>query len=228
MSLIPKFKDLRYRLFYGALLQRNYKLLTLGNREAECHWNFCPDNLDANSVVYSGGVGRDISFEHGLVAKYGCSIVLLDPSPTGCETMALPMNQIPQFKFIPVGLAGGCKTLELAPPIYPGEGSWFKNAGAGNTIKVPCEDLQTLMKKNGHHKIDLLKIDIEGAEYEVLYDLLNRRLPVNQVLVEFHHGILPGIKRGETVRAILKMVAGGYKLLDQCGSNHTFLRQQIF
>jgi FkbM family methyltransferase len=224
MSLVRKFKDLRYRLFYGALLRRNYGLITLGNRDAECSWNFCPDNLNPKSVVYSGGVGRDISFEHGLAEKFGCSITLLDPSPTGRETMALPENQIPQFRFMPVGLAGSCKKLKLAPPKYPEEGSWFKNDGDGNTIEVPCEDLATLMKKNGHHQIDLLKIDIEGAEYEVLYDMLKRRLPVKQVLVEFHHGILPGIKRRESVRAILKMIAGGYKLLDQCGSNHAFLR----
>jgi FkbM family methyltransferase len=224
MSLIRKFKDLRYHLFYGVLLRRNYKLLTLGNRDNECCWNFYPDNLNAKSVVYSGGVGRDITFEHELVAKFGCSVVLLDPSPTGCETMSLPANQIPQFKFIPVGLAGSCKTLKLAPPKYPGEGSWFKSDGGGNTIEVPCEDLVTLMQKNGHSQIDLLKIDIEGAEYEVLYDLLKRRLPVKQVLVEFHHGILPGIKRRESVLAILKMITNGYKLLDQCGSNHSFLR----
>jgi FkbM family methyltransferase len=224
MSLIRKFKDLRYHLFYGALLRRNYKLLPLGNRDTGCCWNFYPDFLNAKSVVYSGGVGRDITFEHGLVAKFGCSVVLLDPSPTGRETMALPANQIPQFKFMPVGLAGSCKTLRLAPPKYPEEGSWFKNDGDGNTIEVPCEDLATLMKKNGHSQIDLLKIDIEGAEYEVLYDLLKRRLPVKQVLVEFHHDILPGIKRRESVLAILKMIGGGYKLLDQYGSNHTFLR----
>jgi FkbM family methyltransferase len=224
MTFIRKLKDFRYQLFYGALLRRKYALLALGNSDIGCCWNFHPDNLTSKSVVYSGGVGRDISFEHGLVEKFGCSVVLLDPSPTGRETMALPLNQIPQFKFIPVGLAGCCKTLKLAPPIYPGEGSWFKSEGEGNTIEVPCEDLATLMEQNGHRQIDLLKIDIEGAEYEVLYDLLKRRLPVNQVLVEFHHGILPGIKRRDTVRAILKMAAAGYKLLDQSGSNHTFLR----
>ena len=81
------------------------------------------------------------------------------------------------------------------------------------------------MKKNGHRQIDLLKIDIEGAEYEVLDSLLEKRLPVKQVLVEFHHDILPGIARRKTVRMILKMVACGYKLLNQDGSNHTFLRR---
>jgi len=224
MSLFNKLKFLRYRLFYGILLQRGYKLTMLGNRENECCWNFFPDSLNAQSIVYSGGVGKDISFEHSLVQKFGCAVVLIDPSPTGIATMALPANQIPQFKFMPVGLAGTCKMLKLAPPKYPEEGSWFKDEGQGGTIEVPCEDLASLMKKNGHQHIDLLKIDIEGAEYEVLDDLLKRRLPVKQVLVEFHHDILPGIKRRETIRAILKMVGAGYKLLDQYGTNHVFLK----
>ena len=224
MSFVRRLKDLRYRLFYGALLRRNYKIITLGNRDTGCAWNFCPDFLDSQSVIYSGGVGRDTSFEHGLVQQFDCSIVLMDPSPTGRETMALAANRIPQFKFIPVGLAGSCGTLKLAPPKFPEEGSWFKHAGDESTIDVPCEDLATLMQKNGHHHIDLLKIDIEGAEYEVLDCLLEKRLPVKQVLVEFHHDILPGIKRRKTVRAIFKMIAAGYKLLNQGGANHTFLR----
>jgi FkbM family methyltransferase len=225
MTFSRRFKGLRYDLFYGALLRRNYKLCTLGNRHNECCWNFYPDMLNAGSVVYSGGVGRDISFEHGLVEKFGCAVVLMDPSPTGRETMALSENQIPQFKFMPVGLAGSCKTLKLAPPLYPEEGSWFKAEAGDNTIDFMCEDLATLMEKNGHQHIDLLKIDIEGAEYEVLDDLLRRDLPVKQVLVEFHHGILPGLKRSQTVKAILKMTLGGYRLLDQHGTNHTFLRR---
>ena len=215
---------MRYRLFYGLLLNRSYKLMMLGNRETECNWNFHPNILNSKSVVYCGGVGKDISFEHSLVQKFGCPVVLFDPSPTGLATMALPENQIPQFKFIPVGLAGSCKVLKLSPPKWPEEGSWFKHDGRGEVIEVPCEDLATLMQKNGHEHIDLLKIDIEGAEYEVIDDLLKRRLPVKQVLVEFHHGILPGYKRSETIRAILKMIGSGYKMLDQQGTNHVFFK----
>ena len=224
MSIFSRLKYLRYRLFYGVLLHRNYKLTMLGNRENECCWNFYPKDLNAQSIVYSGGVGKDISFEQSLVQQFGCSVVLLDPSPTGLATMALPANQIPQLKFMPIGLADSCKTLKLAPPHYPEEGSWFKHNGSGDSIEVLCEDLATLMKKNGHQHIDLLKIDIEGAEYEVIDDLVRRRLPIKQILVEYHHGILPGIKRSDTIRSILKMVRSGYKLLDQYGNNHVFLR----
>jgi len=224
MSLITGLKQLRYRIFYGLFLRRGYQLTMLGNRHNECCWNFWPAGLNANSIVYSGGVGKDISFEHELVQQFGCKVFLFDPSPTGCETMALPAHQLPQFKFDPVGVAGSCKTLKLAPPVYPEEGSWFKSEGEGKTIEVRCLDLTTLMKQNGHDHIDLLKIDIEGAEYEVLEDLLAKRLPVRQVLVEFHHDILPGFKRSDTIRAIVKMAAAGYKLLDQFGTNHVFLK----
>ena len=42
------------------------------------------------------------------------------------------------------------------------------------------------MKSNGHSHLDLLKIDIEGAEYEVLNYLINKSISVTQILVEFH------------------------------------------
>ncbi|MEI6194095.1 MAG: FkbM family methyltransferase [Verrucomicrobiota bacterium] len=224
MPFTRRLKDLRHHLFYGALLRRNRKIIALGNRDTGCAWNYCPDDLNSKSIIYSGGVGRDTSFEHGLVRQFGCSVILLDPSPTGAETMALAENRIPQFTFLPVGLAGTCGTLKLAPPEHPEEGSWFKHAGDETTIEVPCKDLATLMLENGHRHIDLLKIDIEGAEYEVMDGLLKKRLPVKQVLVEFHHDILSGIKRRKTVGIILKMIAAGYKLLDQEGANHTFLK----
>lgn len=223
-SLAARFRYLRYRLFYSLLVRRGFQLMTLGDRSTGCNWNFCPDGIDNESIVYSGGVGRDITFEHGLVREFGCSVVLFDPSPTGLETMALPENQIPQFQHHPVALAGECGTLRFAPPREEKEGSWFMQEGNTATIEVPCVDLATLMERCGHKHIDLLKIDVEGAEYEILDDLLSRRLPVRQVLVEFHHGILPGIQRSQTIRTLLKMSLAGYRLLLQDGFNHTFLR----
>jgi FkbM family methyltransferase len=220
------FKSLRYRIFYGALLRRS-NLLEFGDRGNGCSWFFCPDGMDKDSVVYGGGIGRDVTFEKALVKQFGCRIVLFDPSPTGLETMSLPENKIPQFHFVPVGLSGSIGTLRFAPPIDPREGSWFTDGSSAATIEVPCVDLTTLMKQNGHDRIDLLKIDVEGAEYDVIDHLLRHKLPVKQVLVEFHHNIHPGIPRSRSIRYILKMVRAGYKLLKQDGANHTFYNPSI-
>jgi FkbM family methyltransferase len=217
------FKDLRYKIFYGCLIQRGYQLISMGSPALNCDWMICPRNLNAQSVVYSGGVGHDVTFEHELVRRFGCNVMLFDPSPTGLETMAKAENQIPQFKFQPVALAGRCGTLKFTPPQNPEEGSWFAQSGKTATLEVPCKNLSTLMRENGHEHIDLLKIDIEGAEYEVLEDLLRHRLRVKQIAVEFHHGMLPGIRRSQSVRLIIRLLTAGYKLLAQTGNNHTFI-----
>ena len=43
---------------------------------------YIPKNitLNADSIVYSGGVGEDISFDLLLSDKYDCNIVLIDPT----------------------------------------------------------------------------------------------------------------------------------------------------
>ena len=224
-TLNRRFRDLRYRVFYKLMTQPRGPLIELGNRQTYCHWVLMPDGLNARSIVYSGGVGRDLSFDRALVERFGCAVVLFDGTPTGQETMALPENQIPQFKYNPVALAGQCGKLTLTPPESNVEGSWSLRAKSAATVEVPCVDLATLMERNGHDHIDLLKIDIEGAEYGVIDDFLKRRLPIRQVLVEFHHGFFPeSIRPSQTIRAIVKMKLGGYRLIHVDVSNHTFLR----
>ena len=56
-----------------------------------------------------------------------------------------------------------------------------------DSIRVPVAKLATVMRTLGHNRIDILKMDIEGAEYAVLKDLIKDKIEVGQILVEFHH-----------------------------------------
>lgn len=221
-SLVQRLKDLRYKMFYGLLLKKDVPLTTLCAPGSICPWTISTAGLNPLSVVYAGGVGSDITFEHELVRRFGCRILLFDPSPTGLKTMALPENAIPQFRYVPKALAAHSGFLLLAPP-KPGEDSWMPLANAAAAISVPCIDLASLMSQSGDDHIDLLKLDIEGSEYEVIDDLLHQRLAINQICVEFHHGLTPGIRRSQTIRAILSLRRFGYKLVCQEGANHTFI-----
>jgi FkbM family methyltransferase len=223
MTLLPKFiRDLRYKLFYGLLLQRGHELQTLGAPGSICKWTICPRGLHAGSIVYSGGVGTDISFEQELVKRYGCRVILLDPSPSGIQTMALPENQIPQFKFFPLALTAGAGSLKMGGPA---DGSW--HASEAGQQEVPSTDLAALMKQNGHTYIDLLKLDIEGCEYEVIDDVLENRIPVRQLCADFDYGYVPGVRRSQAIRAILRLKQHGYQLICQEGANHTFLNTRF-
>lgn len=54
---------------------------------------------------------------------------------------------------------------------------------------VPVDTLERIIKQKGIEKIDLIKIDVEGAELDVLkgsYNILKNDKPI--LLVEVHHG----------------------------------------
>jgi len=48
------------------------------------------------------------------------------------------------------------------------------------------------MKMLGHDKIDLLKLDVEGAEYQVIEDIGKTGVEITQLLVEFHTRFFKG------------------------------------
>jgi len=54
-------------------------------------------------------------------------------------------------------------------------------------VTVSARQLSSLLIDNGHSHIDLLKIDIEGAEFTVLKEILNSNMTIGQLLIEFHH-----------------------------------------
>ncbi len=58
----------------------------------------------------------------------------------------------------------------------------------GKKVQVPSIDLNSLFKKLKIKKCDILKLDIEGAEYEVLYNCPEKILrSINIVFVECHN-----------------------------------------
>ena len=75
------------------------------------------------------------------------------------------------------------------------------------------------MKSNNHNYLDLLKMDIEGSEYEVIENILNNSIKINQIVVEFHpHLIKNGRKKTQDI--IQKLNQKGYKCF---GISDTFL-----
>lgn len=217
-------KDLRYFLFYKLVTRPAPQLVVLGD---ECQWTFSEERLTSSSNVLSAGAGNDISFELALVARYGCRVVLLDPSPTGLATVkrekSLPSNLV----FAPVGLAGTDGLLAFQRPIDAKEGSYLGSIDSGpETECLPCKTLSTLMRELEWTHIDLLKIDIEGFEFEVLEEILGGHIDVRQICVEFHHGAQFGRRRNETARMILSLKRSGYDLVHRVFWDHTFVRRK--
>lgn len=54
-------------------------------------------------------------------------------------------------------------------------------------IKAPVKRLSTIMKELKHKSLDILKMDIEGAEYSLIEDMKKSQIYPKQLLIEFHH-----------------------------------------
>jgi FkbM family methyltransferase len=186
-------------------------------------WTIVPRDLRADSIIYSGGVGEDITFEQELIRRYGVKIHIFDPSPVAARTISLANSKDLLFK--PVGLAASS-----AAKFSVGGGSdsstWLKaggsNTGGSNTL--PCTSLPEEMMKNGHNFIDLLKIDIEGFEYEVLESCFAENIQIRQLCVEFHD-FFPEIPKARTSQMIRTLESRGFDLIHRHRHDHTFLRR---
>jgi hypothetical protein len=66
-----------------------------------------------------------------------------------------------------------------------------------------------------------LKLDIEGAEYDVIDDMLSSGIRPRQVLIEFHHRF-PNVGVAKTTKAIQKLRDAGYGLCSVSSSSEEF------
>jgi hypothetical protein len=77
------------------------------------------------------------------------------------------------------------------------------------------------MQVQGHSRIDLLKMDIEGAEYVVIDEIVGEKIPVRQLLVEFHHR-LSSVGTGKTKRALALLEQHGMCISYVCPRKEVF------
>lgn len=90
--------------------------------------------------------------------------------------------------------------------------------------KVPVKTLKTIMTELNHNRIDLLKIDIEGAECDVLHSMLEDNILPHFLSVDFDVGW-----HGETLKnmdicleTIDTLKKYGYKIIHSDMSNYSF------
>jgi FkbM family methyltransferase len=180
-------------------------------------WTIVTRGLNPDAVVYSGGVGEDITFEQELIRRFGVKIHIFDPAPVAVRTIALANTDHLLFK--PIGLAAST-TANFTVGGGATSSTWLK---AGGSDSLPCTRLAREMGINGHDSIDLLKIDIEGFEYEVLESCLAEQIPIKQICVEFHD-FFPEIPKAKTKSMIRALESYGFDLIHRHRHDHTFLR----
>lgn len=168
-------------------------------------------------VAYCAGVGKGMSLELALAKMASRPVLVFDPSPTGINTVSQSDKQ--NLKFFPVGLAAHSGVLQFSVPLDPDEGSYSVVQEGIDVVSFPCYDLATIMEKNGDSSIDLLKMDVEGFEFDIVNQILDQNIPVRQLCVEFHRWLRPGA----TLKTIVRLYRAGYRIIYKQYGDFTFL-----
>lgn len=181
-------------------------------------WTVCPTNITKDSVVYSFGIGEDITFDLGLIERFGVTIFAFDPSPKSIQ-WAKQQRLPDEFRFYEYGLADYDGVATFFPPENPNHVSFSllsnQPQSSEEVIEAQVYRLKTIMDLLGHSRLDVLKMDIEGAEYAAIEDIVSSGLTIGQLLVEFHHGsnnISASLRKTKLSINIPK--SAGYKIFD--------------
>lgn len=206
--------------------------------------------LDTKSIVYSAGVGEDISFDLNLQDKYQCNITLIDPTkrafthfkelqdyyakkslkfsgniqPDYLTNICTLNPNFDKFSYVNKGLykeKALLKFYKQSNPKYISQ-SLVDNMFGKDYDEVEVDSLKNIMSYYNHDRIDLLKLDIEGSEVDVLEQMLDDKIYPKYLCVEFDLLLKNKDPNGLTKKLISRLQENNYEILINKNFNITF------
>jgi FkbM family methyltransferase len=202
----------RGRLFErGLSLASRGDLVTIGD-PGYGGWTVPSALLGTDSVCYLAGVGEDITFDLGLIARFGCTVDAFDPVPEAAVHVAGAARHEPRLRFHPVGVWSSDTTLRFSEPRAAGfvSRSATDMQGTGGGLELPVRGVRSLMDELGHETLDLLKISVEGSEYEILDHVVADGIDARILCVEYAQ---PAPEPAAPGRSVARMKEAGFDLV---------------
>jgi FkbM family methyltransferase len=153
-------------------------------------WSIASGLLNDRSVVVDVGLGEDLSFPHSIIDRYGCAVHGFDPTPRAIAYAK--EHSRPQLRVYELGLGAQNGNAELFLPVRGEFVSGSIHRGShlrGSGVPIALVSMDGLFERIAADHIDLLKLDIEGAEFDVIASaaFAHRAGQIRQLCVEFHH-----------------------------------------
>jgi FkbM family methyltransferase len=188
-------------------------------------WKVPVDLLGPNPIVYSLGVGTDVTFDLAVIDRCGAEVFAFDPTPAAIRHVEKVASGMEKFRFLPLGIWSEDTEIKFFAPRRAEEDvshSAVNLQGTQDFFMAKVITLRSAIKMLGHHLIDYLKMDIEGAQFEVLKSALRDRVPFRILGVEIDQPSM----LSRAVDLLKRLDAAGYELIDIDGWNFLFIARR--
>ena len=195
-------------------------------------WIIPTSLIGAGSICYCVGVGEDISFDLAIISRFDCQVYAFDPTPRARQYVEQHAGDERNLHFSEIGLWEHDGVVRFYAPANPAHVSHsIVNLQRTDTFfEAPCKRLSTVLKENGHRRIDLLKLDIEGAEYRVVDSIIEDELDVGIICVEYDEAWnkLDEAYVGRIRKSVSRLRKHGYSMVavdQRC--DYTFVKNSL-
>lgn len=189
-------------------LRRMDGLVTLGDPDYG-GWVVPGGLIRPEWICYSVGAGGDISFDLELIRRWGVRVRSIDPVADYVQRALKDAGGDERLSAHEVAIATADGPLRMQLTHDPNSES-VSSVGLYDTdcyVEFQGRTLPSLMQELGDPCAQLLKLDIEGGEYDVIPALGLRALGVEVFATQLHH--VASVARA---RALLAMLAAqGYE-----------------
>ena len=194
-----------------------------------------PAELVRGRTGLSFGAGEDISFEVGLARELGATVHIYDPTPRAIEycrrVIADTDGEVEGRLFLhPYGVWSECRTERFYAPSDPAHVSHsiVNLQDTTDYFDARCLSPEEILRRLGLGDVSFVKLNIEGAEYEVVGAMFDRGITPDVVCITFDelHSPLDG-KAPHRLRGLVRRFrAESYVPVHAVDCKGTFVRRQ--
>jgi FkbM family methyltransferase len=187
--------------------------------------------FNSDSIVFDVGCCDKPDFSMPLLRQYGLRVWAVDPTRRHAAALsAISRESGGLFRHLPVAVSGRSGTLVFHESADNDSGSLL--AEHRNILRDVTTDYEVhsvlpseLLQLANVRSADFLKLDLEGAEYDLLASCSRGEFDrFQQILIEFHHGIVSRYSVIDTWQAVRRVRSFGMKCFSLNGRDWLFYR----
>jgi FkbM family methyltransferase len=185
--------------------------------------------LDPRSIVIDVGCAADPELAIFLVKRFGVRAFLVDPTRKHAPALSrLAAASCGRMTYVPLAVAGEDGTVMFTESLDNESGSILAdhvNVLHDRTLSYPVESvtLGSLFQRIDITQADYVKLDLEGAEYQLLQQIPTQDLDLfKQLFVEFHHHATPSHTVENTRELVADLCSKGFRAFSIDDHNYLF------